>query len=151
MQITPYINFQGKCREAMEFYRDLLGGEIVQIFTYGESPMAGEMPAESHDGIMHSHLVARGAELMGADGPPAAGQGANNVSIALNLDDVDEAERVFAALVEGGAVGMEFQKTFWAERFGMCVDRYGTGWLVNAGLMEQPAGDRERKAVEERR
>lgn len=148
MQITPYINFQGKCREAMEFYRDLLGGEIVQSFTYGESPMAGEMPEGSHDGIMHSHLIAHGAELMGADGPPARGEGANTVSIALNIADVDEAGRIFAGLSAGGEVGMEWQKTFWAERFGMCVDRYGTGWLVNGGLAEQPlAGSAGESAV----
>jgi PhnB protein len=141
MQTTPYINVQGKCREAMQFYRDLLHGEITQMFRYGESPMASEMPEESHDGIMHSELVAAGAVIMGADGPPQEGKGANNVSIALTLDDVDEAERIFAGLAEGGEVGMEMQKTFWAERFGMCVDRYGIGWLVNGGLAaELPSG-----------
>ncbi len=140
MQITPYINFQGQCREAMEFYRDLLRGEITMIMTYGESPMADEMPAESHDAIMHSHLLAQGAELMAADGPPPEGEGANNVAIALNVDDVKEAERIFNGLAEGGSIGMEMQKTFWAERFGMCVDRYGTGWLINGVLAELPAG-----------
>jgi PhnB protein len=138
MQITPYVNFQGKCREVMRFYRDLLGGDVVQIFTYGESPMAAEMPEESHDGIMHCHLVARGADLMGADGPPQPGERKGNVSIALTIDDVDEAGRIFAGLAEGGDVGMDWQKTFWAERFGMCVDRYGVGWQVNGGLAEQP-------------
>lgn len=138
MQMTPYINFRGKCREAMEFYRDLLGGEIVQIFTYGESPMAAEMPGEAGDGIMHSHLVAHGAELMGADGPPVQGDGAGSVSIALNIDDAAEAERIFAGLADGGQVGAEWQKTFWADGFGMCVDRYGTGWLVNGGPVQQP-------------
>lgn len=138
MQITPYINFQGRTREAMEFYRDLLGGEIVQLMTYGESPMAADMPEESHDGIMHAHLIAHGAELMGADGPPPGGGTANNVSIALNIDDAEEARRIFAGLAAGGEVGMEFQKTFWAEGFGMCVDRYGTGWLVNGALQELP-------------
>lgn len=138
MQMTPYINFRGKCREAMEFYRELLGGEIVQIFTYGESTIAAEMPDGSGDGIMHSHLIAHGAELMGADGPPEHGEGTGNVSVALNLDDVNEAERIFVGLAEGGGVGMAWQKTFWAEGFGMCVDRYGTGWLVNGGMAEQP-------------
>lgn len=141
MQITPYINFQGNCREAMEFYRDLLGGEIAAIFTYGESPMAGEMPEKSHDSIMHSHLIADGAEIMAADGPPTEGSGANNVSIALSIDDVDEAERIFKGLSDGGTIGMEFQQTFWVERFGMCVDRYGVGWLINGGKpAELPAG-----------
>lgn len=133
MQTTPYLNFQGNAREAMEFYRDVLRGEITSIFSYGESPMAADMPAESHDGIMHSHLVANGAEIMGADGPPQEGRGANNVQIALMVEEVDEAERIFAALSDGGEVSMEIQQTFWVERFGMCVDRYGIGWLINGG------------------
>ena len=140
MQTTPYLNFQGNAREAMEFYRDVLRGEIVSIFSYGESPMAADMPAESHDGIMHSHLVANGAEIMGADGPPREGKGANNVQVALMVEDASEAERIFAALSEGGEVHMEMQQTFWVERFGMCVDRYGIGWLVNGGkAAEMPA------------
>lgn len=133
MQTTPYLNFQGNAREAMEFYRDVLRGEIVSMFSYGESPMAADMPAESHDGIMHSYLVANGAEIMGADGPPREGKGANNVQVALMVEDVGEAERIFAALSEGGEVSMEMQQTFWVERFGMCVDRYGIAWLVNGG------------------
>lgn len=141
MQTTPYLNFGGKTREAMEFYRDLLRGEITAMFTYGESPMAGEMPEKSHDGIMHSHLIADGAEIMAADGPPSEGSGPNNVSIALSIDDVDEAERIFAGLAEGGTIGMEMQQTFWVERFGMCVDRYGIGWLINGGKQaELPEG-----------
>lgn len=133
MQTTPYLNFQGNAREAMEFYRDVLRGEITGMFSYGESPMADDVPAETHDRIMHAHLVADGAEIMGADGPPQEGGGANNVHIALMIDDVDEAERIFAALSEGGEIGMEMQQTFWVERFGMCVDRYGIGWLINGG------------------
>lgn len=133
MQTTPYINFQGNAREAMEFYRDVLRGEITVMFSYGESPMAADMPPESHDGIMHSTLVADGAEIMGADGPPREGKGANNVQIALMVEEVDEAERIFAALSEGGEVSMEMQQTFWVERFGMCVDRYGIAWLINGG------------------
>jgi PhnB protein len=138
MQITPYVNFQGKCREAMRFYRDLLGGDVVQLLTYRESPLCDEMPEETHDGILHCHLEVRGAALMGADGPPQNRDATGSVSIALNIDDVDEAGRIFAGLAEGGDVGMDWQRTFWAERFGMCVDRYGVGWLVNGGLAEQP-------------
>lgn len=133
MQTTPYVNFQGNAREAMEFYRDVLRGEITAIFSYGESPMAADMPEKSRDAIMHAHLVADGAEIMGADGPPQEGRGANNVQIALMVEDVGEAERIFAALSEAGEIGMEMQQTFWVERFGMCVDRYGIGWLINGG------------------
>lgn len=147
MQTTPYLNFPGNAREAMEFYRDVLRGEITSMFSYGESPMAADMPAESHDRIMHSHLVADGAEIMGADGPPQDGKGANNVHVALMVEDVDEAERIFAALSDGGEVNMEMQQTFWVERFGMCVDRYGIGWLVNGGKAAEMPADAEAAAA----
>lgn len=148
MQTTPYLNFQGNAREAMEFYRDVLRGEIVSIFSYGESPMAADMPAESHDRIMHSHLVANGAVIMGADGPPQKGKGANNVQVALMVEDAGEAERIFAALSEGGEIGMEMQQTFWVERFGECVDRYGIGWLINGGKAAEMPADAEAAAAE---
>lgn len=133
MHTTPYLSFEGNCREAMEFYRDLFGGEIQQIFSYGESPMAAEMPEDTHHWIMHSHLTFDGAELMGADGPPPEGGGRDNVRVALMIEDAAEAERIFAGLAEGGEASMPMQQTFWVERFGMCTDRFGIGWLVNGG------------------
>lgn len=137
MQMTPYLNFTGQCREAFEFYRDVLGGEITGIMTYGESPMADEMPAESHDGVMHAHLVAGGAELMGSDGPPPGDGTAHTMWVALNVDEASEAERIFAAFAEGADVKMPIQQTFWAERFGMLVDRFGTAWIINGNLAEE--------------
>ena len=137
MQITPYLNFTGQCREAFEYYRDLLNAEITQIMTYGESPMADQMPEETHGGIMHARLVADGAELMGADGPPAGDGTAHTMWVALILDEPAEAERVFAGLADGGETRMPIQETFWAERFGMCIDRFGTSWIVNGAMKEE--------------
>ena len=136
MKTNPYLTFTGQAREALEFYRDLLNGEITQVMTYGESPMADEMPAESHDSVMHSELHAGDVVLMAADGPPNA-TGAGNISVALHVEDTGEAKRIFDALAEGGEVSMPMTKTFWAEAFGMVNDRYGIPWLINGGLSEE--------------
>ncbi|MGH7541606.1 MAG: VOC family protein [Gemmatimonadota bacterium] len=136
MQITPYLNFAGQCREAFEFYRDVLGGTITGILTYGESPVADEIPPESHDGVMHAQLIAGDAVLMGADGPPAGDGPMRNMSVALIVDEAAEAERIFAALAEGGQTTMPMEQTFWAERFGMCIDRFGTPWIVNGHMTD---------------
>lgn len=136
MQLTPYLNFDGRCREAFELYRDVLRGEITGIMTYGESPMANEMPEESHDGVMHAVLVAEGATLMGSDGPPQGDGAAHTMWVALIVDEASEAERIFAALSDGADVQMPIQQTFWAERFAMLVDRFGTAWIINDNLQE---------------
>lgn len=131
MQLVPYLNFAGNCREAFDFYRDALDGEIVDRMTYGDSPMAADMPPESHGWIMHSMLRAGGAELMGADGPPphdAPGQGA---FVNVMADTVEQSERIWARLSDGADVRMPLQPTFWSQRFGMLVDRYGKPWMVN--------------------
>lgn len=136
MQLIPYLNFDGRCREAFELYRDLLGGEITGIMTYGESPMAGEMPAESHDGVMHAQLVAGGATLMGSDGPPEEDAAARRMWVALIVDEASEAERIFEGLADDADVQMPIQETFWAERFAMLVDRFGTAWIINGNMKE---------------
>lgn len=135
MQAIPYLNFDGRCAEAFAFYREALGGEIVYSTTYGESPMRDELPPESHGCIMHCHLVADGAEIMGADGPPPH-DGHGNTCVNLMIDTIEQAERVFAALSAGGTVQMPLQETFWAHRWGSFSDRFGKPWMVNC--MKQP-------------
>lgn len=135
MRLIPYLNFDGQCAEAFAFYRDALGGEIAFSSTYGESPMRDEIPADGHDRIMHSHLVADGAELMGADGPQCNG-GNGSTCINIMVDEIERAERVFAALSAGGQVQMPLQETFWAHRWGSFTDRFGKPWMVNC--MKQP-------------
>ena len=129
MQLVAYLNFDGRGREAMDFYAKALGGKITGRFTYGESPMAGDMPADSHGKVMHSCLEVEGGILMGADGPPPHDAGSTTVNIMT--DTPEEAERVFQALAEGGTVHMPIAETFWAHRFGALQDRYGKGWMVN--------------------
>lgn len=142
MNVTPYLNFSGSCRQAFALYKEVLGGELFQI-TYGEAPpqpegvtsegCAGGMPEGADDLIMHVALMHGQAPfLMGSDIPPNMPQpGSGGVSVALACDDNAEAERVFKALSDGAQIQMPLAETFWAERFGMLVDRYGTPWLIN--------------------
>lgn len=130
MHAIPYLNFDGQCADAFAFYRDALGGEIVMSSTYGESPMRDQVPSDTRDRIMHCHLVADGAEIMGADGPPPH-DGHGNTCVNLMIDSIEQAERVFAALSAGGTVHMPLQETFWAHRWGAFADRFGKPWMVN--------------------
>lgn len=132
MKLNPYLSFDGRCREAFEFYEKTLGGKIAFIQTVGDSPMASEMPPDSHGRVMHVTLqigdqVLQGADAMG--GPYSAPAG---FSVAVHFDDAAEGERVFNALARNGQVQMPYQATFWAKGFGMCVDQFGTPWIVNA-------------------
>jgi PhnB protein len=138
MQILPYLNFDGRCREAFDFYRAALGGERLDVMTYGESPMAAGMPESSHALVMHACLQVGGTMLMGADGPPPHAPSDAKDFVNLMVDTPADAERVWARLAEGADVRMPLQATFWAERFGMLVDRYGKAWMVNC-LARDPA------------
>jgi PhnB protein len=143
MNATPYLNFTGDCREAFATYQQVLGGELRQL-TYGQAPPqppgadgcgGGEPPPGSADLIMHASLLPPQAQaplLMGSDMPPGTQQqGRGGIAVALDCADNAEAERVFAALAQGGQVQMPIAETFWAERFGMLVDRFGIPWLIN--------------------
>lgn len=132
MRLIPYLNFDGNCREAFEFYAAALGGRLIgPPMTYGDSPMCDEMPPESRDRIMHAQIEADGATLMGADGPPDLAKSMSATCINVDVKTVEEAERIFAALADGGRVQMEIEETFWAHRWGALVDRYGKPWMVN--------------------
>jgi PhnB protein len=132
MQVHPYLNFNGQCAEAFGFYEQLLGGKIEAMMTFGESPMAGEMPPESHSRILHARLVVDGQALMGSDAPPEYYAKPQGLYVSLNVETQADGERIFRALAEGGTVTMPFEKTFWAAGgFGMLTDRFGTPWMVN--------------------
>lgn len=134
MQLNPYLSFDGQCEAAFERYAQVLGGEIVALSRFGEMPDCGEMPAEARDRVMHVRLLVDGQVLMGSDSPPGRHEDTRGMSVTINVDDTAEGERIFNALAEGGTVRMAFAETFWAEGFGMCVDRFGTPWMVNGGM-----------------
>ena len=132
MTLNPYLAFDGRCREAFEFYEKAFGGTIAFIQTIGESQMAASMPAETHGRVMHVTLQVGDQVLQGADAPGPFTEPAG-FSVALHFDDVAEGERVFNALARNGQTQMAFQPTFWAKGFGMLIDQFGTPWIVNAG------------------
>jgi PhnB protein len=131
MHINPYLSFNGKCAEAFKFYAQVLGGDNVMMMTYGESPMAAQTAPEHKDRIMHARLKAGDMVLMGADAPPQFYTPMQGMVVSLSVDAPAEADRIFKALSENGTVRMPIQETFWAQRFGMLIDRFGTPWMVN--------------------
>ena len=133
MKLNPYLAFDGRCREAFEFYEKVLGGTIAFIQTMGESPMAASTPPEAHDRVMHVTLHVGDQVLQGADAPPGNFTKPAGFCVAIHYDEAADGERVFNALATGGKVQMPFQATFWAKGFGMLIDQFGTPWIVNAG------------------
>jgi len=133
--LDAYLVFDGNCAEAMRFYQRTLGGKL-DMMTHAQSPLAGQGASASNaNRIMHARLSVDGRSLMASDsmlGQPYAGM--NGFSLSLIYPTVAEAKRIFDALAEGGRIAMPFDKTFWAEGFGMLVDRFGTPWMVNGNL-----------------
>jgi PhnB protein len=144
MKLIPYLMFtKGQCREAFEFYAQALGGKVVSVSTYGDMPGADQhIPADKLARVANAHLVANGASIMGSDnvmGGDAADrdEGRNDTTVNVDVNSIEEAERVFAALSAGGKVEMPLAESPWALRFAMFTDRYGKPWMVNC--MKKPA------------
>lgn len=135
MKLIPFLGFDGRTHEAMAFYAQALGGKVVSEMKYRDMPPGegmegcGEMPPETLDHVAHSQLEAGGAILMAADAPSEEGGSATTINV--EVDTVEEAERVFKALSDGGEVKMPLAETFWAQRWGFLIDRYGKPWMVN--------------------
>lgn len=131
MQLTTYLSFNGQCESAFKFYEQSLGARLGELFRYAGSPMANEVPASWQDKIMHGSLTLGDQVLMGGDVAPERYEQPKGFSLSLQISSTTDAERVFRALAEDGRVVMPLEKTFWAERFGMVVDRFGIPWLIN--------------------
>jgi PhnB protein len=129
--MNPHLSFNGNCEEAFRFYAACLGGKVTLLLTYGESPLAAQVPPESHPKILHANFESRGNRLTGADVLAGTYHKPQGFSILLNLADDGDAERIFGALSRDGDVLIPLQQTFWASRFGECVDRFGTPWTIN--------------------
>jgi len=132
-QAIAYLGFDGNCADAMRFYEQALGGKLEVLMSGADSPMAEQMPKEFRHRIMHARLALPGGGLLYAGDTPGnvPYEGIKGVSITVDYATVAEAERVFDALAAGGRVTMPMQEAFWAKRFGMLVDRFGTPWIVN--------------------
>ncbi len=130
--IQPYLDFGGRCEEALEFYRKALGAEIEMLMRFNESPEPqAELPECFHHKVMHARLRIGETSLMASDGRCEGEPNFEGFSLAITVADEQEAERVFAALSEDGLVTMKLEKTFWSPKFGMLQDRFGVGWMVS--------------------
>ena len=133
MRINPYLTFNGQCESALRFYERSLGGRILMMMTYVDSPMAKQMPPEWGTKIIHATFALADQTLGAADVLPESYQKPQGFSITLNIETAEEADRIFKMLSEKGTVQMPVQETFWALRFGMFVDQFGTPWMINCG------------------
>lgn len=130
MRINAYLNFSGQCESAFKHYEQCLGGKIVAMMDSSSAPGCDQMPADREKWIMHARLMVGDQVLMGSDAPPEYYNGTKGMSVCIGIDDVAKAKGIFDALGEGGTVTMPFEPTFFAEGFGMLVDRYGIPWMI---------------------
>jgi PhnB protein len=133
MQIEPYLFFEGRCDEAIEFYRRTLGAEVSMLMRYQDSPeppAPGMLPPGSENKVMHASLRIGAATVMVSDGHCSGQSDFRGFALSMAAPDVARADRVFAALAEGGQVRMPLAKTFFAPRFGMVADRFGVLWMI---------------------
>jgi PhnB protein len=131
MQLNPYLFFTGNCKEAFTFYEKVLGGKIIAMMTHKETPAAEHTKSEWQDKIIHARMTFGDQVLMASDAPPEHHRPMQGFSVSLTVQEPAEADRIFKAFSEGGHVTMPIEETFWAHRFGMLVDRFGTPWMIN--------------------
>ncbi len=130
MQVSPYLNFPGNCKEAFDFYAKVLGGKIETMQTHADSPMKDER-ADWGDKILHVTMKVDDTTLSGSDAPPEYYHKPEGFYVTLGIEKPADADRIYNALKDGGSVQMPIQETFWAKRFAMLTDRYGIPWMIN--------------------
>jgi len=131
MKLFTYLSFDGNCAEAFRFYEKVLGGKLETLMTFADSPMAGQVGPDWQNRVLHAYLAVDGGAIMGGDAPPGLYAKPAGFCANIQVDSVEEAERIFNALAEGGQITLPLQQSFWAARFGMLVDRFGVPWMVN--------------------
>ena len=132
MSIEPYLFFDGRCEEAIEFYKKAIGAEVTALMRFKDSPMPPQqpMPAGYENKVMHAGIRIGTSTVMASDGDCGGKQKFDGFALTLNAKDGAEANRLFKALSEGGQVSMPLGKTFFSEAFGMLQDRFGMNWMV---------------------
>ena len=128
MRLNTYVNFNGTCADAFRYYEQHLGGRIGMMMTHGQSPDQSQVPSDWKDAVLHAQIAVGGTDLMGADVPAA--EPMRSAYLTLGVDSDAEAERVYAALSDGGKSLMPLQETFFATRFGQVRDRFGVNWMI---------------------
>ena len=130
MHLNTYLNYGGNCRQAFEFYEKHLGGKITMLSTHADVPDPSGVPAEWRDAVLHARIEIAGTTVFGADVPPDRFQPMRSAYLSLSVDSTRDAERIYALLIEGGQVFMKMEETFFAHRFAMFRDRFGTSWML---------------------
>ena len=129
MQLHTYLNYGGNCEQAFRFYEQHLGGTITMLMRHGEQPNAA-VPDDWKDAVLHARISIGETELLGADIPPDRFQPIRSAYLSLTVSSDDEADRIHAVLSDGGQIFMPMQETFFASRFSMLRDRFGTSWMI---------------------
>jgi PhnB protein len=135
MKLDMYVNYKGDCEEAFRFYEKHLGGKVTMMMRHGDGPDQANVPAERKKDILHARIEIGGTVLMGAD--IASAEPMRSAYLTLTVDSANEAERLYALLSDGGQVFMKMEETFFAIRFAMLRDKFGTSWML---LCERPRG-----------
>jgi PhnB protein len=136
MQVQPYLSFEGRAEEAIEFYKKAVGAKVTMMMRNKESPEAappGVLPPNSGDKIMHSALTIGDSVVMATDGSVSGKPNFAGISLSLNVDSDSEAKKMFNNLADGGSVTLPLSETFFASSFGMVADKFGVHWMVIAG------------------
>jgi len=128
VQLHTYLNYGGNCEQAFRFYEQHLGGRITMLMRHGDQPTPADAPSDWNDKVLHARMNLAGTELLGADIPGY--QPMRSAYLSLAVDSDDEAERIYGLLSEGGQIFMPMQETFFASRFAMLRDTFGTSWML---------------------
>ncbi|HEX5481582.1 MAG TPA: VOC family protein [Terriglobia bacterium] len=130
MKLNTYLNYGGNCQQAFRFYEQHLDGRITMMKTHGEMPESPQVDPEWKNAVLHARIIVGEAEIMGSDVPPERFQPMRSVYLSLTVNSIEEAERIYALLSEGGEVFMPMEETFFAFRFAMLRDKFGTSWMI---------------------
>jgi PhnB protein len=131
MQLHPYLNFGGNCRQAFEFYQEHLGGKITSMITHAQTPGGPAIAENWRDAILHARMTIGETELLGSDVPADRFQPVRSVYLSLSVDTEGEAKRIYDVMAEDGQIVMALQKTFFSPAFAMVRDRFGVSWMIN--------------------
>jgi PhnB protein len=134
MAVTPYLFLDGRCEEAIEFYKKNLGAEVGMMMRFKDAPADAKCPEGNANKIMHACITINGAPVMLSDGDAKNKMKFEGFALALDAKDAAQGERMFNALSQGGQVRQPLTETFFAQRFGMLADKFGVGWMITAGM-----------------
>lgn len=130
MKLNTCLNYGGNCRQAFEFYQQHLGGKITVMLSHADSPALNQVPPEWQHSIVHARMNLGGTELIANDVPPERFQPMRSAYLSLSVESTAEAERIYALLSDGGQIFMPLDENFFAHRFAMLRDRFGTSWML---------------------